>query len=460
MRSKSDVKRSHCGESRDIMVSQSVDMFKRGAKYIRSFGLKSFTKKLAQKIRDRTLRPLSKSLSTPPTVISFSAVEERIRYQEVPRLRPLGSLQVFSTPSSGRRLNLVTDSINAESLFGGVSTAIIFCSLLSKRLNCQLRVITRTERAASHNFFDILKNNKIPCESNVEFMYVDLFSKSIDIDVSSDDLFVATSWWTAYSCLESVGADKIIYLLQEDERMFYPYGDDHLRCSSVLKNYDIRFVVNTKLLFDHFVSQGFDNISQNGQWFEPSFSSYEARIAPSQPLASKKKFFFYARPNNYRNLFYLGLATLNAAVSRGILNPEVWEICFVGQSLSTVSFPVTFEPTIVEGLSWSEYMKFIGLVDIGLSLMYTPHPSYPPLDLAASGSIAVTNQHGVKQDLSRYSDNIICKQPDVESLLKGIEEAIKLSENESLRIENYENNKLLKDWEKSFESVLEDLQSI
>ena len=442
------------------MASWLVHILKKGARHIRVFGFKSFLQKMPQKVRSRILRFLAEQPRTGPTEVPSSVFQERIHYEKIPRIRPLGPLQVFSIPSSGRRVNLVTDSINSSSLFGGVSTSIIFCALLAKRLNCQLRVITRTEKAASHNFFEVLKNNNVAYKDNVEFMYVDLFSTSIDIDVSSDDIFVATSWWTAHSCLESVEANKIIYFLQEDERMFYSYGDDHLRCSSVLSNPDIKFVINTKFLFDHFVSQGFKNIAQNGQWFEPSFSSYEDIRTLNQHSASKKKFFFYARPNNHRNLFYLGLKTINAAVTRGILNLEVWEVCFVGQNLSTVDFPRAFEPTVIEGLNWAEYASFIGSVEVGLSLMYTPHPSYPPLDLAASGAIAVTNQHGIKQDLSCYSDNIICKRADVESLLKGIEEAISLSGNERLRLENYKNNKLLKDWEKSFEHVLEVLQPI
>lgn len=433
-----------------------VHILKKGATHIRVYGFKSFITKIPQKVRAWILRFFAER-SSASLETSSRVIKENSRYEPLPGTRPLGPLQVFSVPSSGRRVNLVTDSINEGSLFGGVSTSIIFCALLAKRLNCQLRIITRTEKAASHNFSEVLKNNKVAYEENVEFMYVDLFSAHIDIDVSSDDIFVATSWWTAHSCLESVEANKIIYLLQEDERMFYPYGDDHLRCSSVLSNPDIRFVINTELLFNHFSSQGFNNILQNGLWFEPAFSSYEAKLASSQHSA-KKKFFFYARPNHYRNLFSLGLETVRAAVARGVLNLEEWEICFVGLGLSTLKFPIAFEATIIEGLTWSEYVRFIRSVDVGLSLMYTPHPSYPPLDLAASGAIAVTNQHGIKQDLSRYSNNIICKRADVESLLQGIEEAIKLSEDEWLRLENYKNNKLIKDWEKSFEHILEVLQ--
>ena len=52
--------------------------------------------------------------------------------------------------------------------------------------------------------------------------------------------------------------------------------------------------------------------------------------------------------------------------------------------------------------------------------MDTPHPSYPPLDLAASGAVVVTNRHGRKTSLCQYSENIVCVDPTVEALKAGI----------------------------------------
>lgn len=444
------------------MMSRFIRLFRKGADHIQTFGLKSFLKKVPKKVLIKCIEKITgKPYSLVPTVASSPSGVE-LSYQQVPRLRPLKPLQAFTTPPAGVRINLVTDSINAGSLYGGVGTAIIFSALLAKRLNCQLRVITGTQRAEAHNFFEVLKNNKIGYDRNVEFVFADIFSDSADVDISSDDRFITTSWWTTYACLESVAAGRVTYLLQEDERMFYPYGDDHLRCSSILSQPNLKFVVNTELLFNHFVSEGFDNIAQNGMWFEPSFSSYSVPSSPATNLSThqsdKRRFFFYARPNNLRNLFYLGLSTLEAAVSQGVLSLDEWEICFVGKDLSGLKGLENIQPTFIEGLSWSEYVKFLGSVDVGLSLMYTPHPSYPPLDLAASGCISVTNRHGVKQDLSRYSRNVICKDPTVESLVQGIKEAVELANNQAVRTENYRSNKMLKDWEKSFEYVLSTMQ--
>ncbi|MCC2644742.1 MAG: hypothetical protein K0R94_520, partial [Burkholderiales bacterium] len=82
-------------------------------------------------------------------------------------------------------------------------------------------------------------------------------------------------------------------------------------------------------------------------------------------------------------------------------------------------------------------------------------PSYPPLDLAASGAVVVTNICGIKNDLKMYSDNIISVELDTESLLYGLQEGIKLAKNQNQREINYRNNKLLTNWEQSFADILE-----
>jgi hypothetical protein len=48
--------------------------------------------------------------------------------------------------------------------------------------------------------------------------------------------------------------------------MFYPFGDDRVHCERVLSNQDVRFVVNTRLLYDHLIASGLDNLKHNGNW--------------------------------------------------------------------------------------------------------------------------------------------------------------------------------------------------
>ena len=319
----------------------------------------------------------------------------------------------------GRRVSIVTDSISQGSLFGGVGTALIFGALLANRLNANLRIITRTESPPAENVHKILALNGIELKKEVQFVFAHIFDNKTHIDFSTNDLFVTTSWWTTASTLASVPASAILYLLQEDERMFYPYGDDHVRCEAVMRNTDIRFLINTHLLFDHLASNGFDHLRTQALWFEPAFpvALYHPR---ARQKTEKKKFFFYARPHNPRNLFYLGLEVIEKAIVLGVLDLNEWEILLVGKDIPHLMFAGHHIPTRVENLSWNEYLECVGQIDLGLSLMYTPHPSYPPFDLASSGAVVITNRFENKNDLQAYSKSILCADLNCMALVAAL----------------------------------------
>ena len=78
--------------------------------------------------------------------------------------------------------------------------------------------------------------------------------------------------------------------------------------------------------------------------------------------------------------------------------------------------------------------------------MYAPHPSYPPLDLAVSGAVAVSTQDGSKTSLEQYSDNIICAQPDLSSLEEGLRRGAELAADDEVRRANYERSRFERSW--------------
>lgn len=373
------------------------------------------------------------------------------------RFQAITPLRTYSVPGSRTlRVNIVTDSISSGSLFGGVGTALIFAALLANRLNAQLRVVTRTERAKPENVDHVLSLYGIKLKHETQFEFAAFYDHKYEIDIVDSDLFITTSWWTTAASLPSVPSSKIIYLLQEDERMFYPFGDDRLRCEAILRNRDIRFLINTKLLFDHLSHEGFNNITAQGTWFEPAFPA-QVFYPREKGRDSKRKFFFYARPNNLRNLFYLGVEVIEQAIVEHVLDLDRWEIFLVGKDVPTVTFNGGYAPIRCENFSWTQYANLVGTVDLGLSLMYTPHPSYPPLDLVASGAVVVTNRFAEKRDLSGYSPNLICAELNREALVDALRQAVGIAMDSGVRERNYRNNRLLTDWQKALEGALQQL---
>jgi O-antigen biosynthesis protein len=374
------------------------------------------------------------------------------------RFEACSPLLVFSIPNAvgNKRITIVTDSINSGSLYGGVGTAIIIAALLAEATKAHLRVVTRTERAHTENLWHVLETYGIQLGKEVEFVFAPFYDKRAEIDLLEGERFITTSWWTTAATMASVPHESIIYLLQEDERMFYPHGDDHLRCSTIMQSKDIRYLINTQLLFDHLVGEGFSNVADSGKWFEPAFPAEVFYPRPAMH-GRKLKLFFYARPNNLRNLFFFGIDLLEEAVTRGLLDLEHWDIVLVGKDIPKIVLGETYVPEIRENLTWSEYAELIGNIDLGLSLMYTPHPSYPPLDLAASGAVVVTNRFANKRDLSAYSKNIICGDLDRVSMLDALVEGIRLASDKTTRASNYRASALLRDWKASTADIIRSL---
>jgi hypothetical protein len=373
--------------------------------------------------------------------------------ERFPNLRPL---HVYASASAPRRISMVTDSINSGSLFGGVGTALIFATLLARRMERPLRIITRSEPPTPANCRTVLEANGVPWNGDVDFVFSSRDTNNGRlVDVAAGDLFVTTSWWTTWATRASVDPASIIYLVQEDERRFYPEGDDSIRCAEILDDPRITCIVNSKPLFDYLFA-GPSTHARAPSWFEPAFPAF---LTPREAAApGKRKFIFYARPNNLRNLYYRGLEAVSGAIESGVLDPDAWEFFFIGRDLQPVALPGGVRPALIENLGWHDYQQLLRRMDLGLSLMASPHSSYPPLDLAAAGAVVVTNTFGTdKQSLAHYSANIICSDPALPSLIEGIGRGAALVADTKRRTANHRRSTFLTDWSAVFAPICDQL---
>lgn len=367
--------------------------------------------------------------------------------------RDLLPLPVFTTPDRDGpgRVTLVTDSVSAGSLFGGVGTALILGALLAERRSQGLRVVTRLEAAEVGGVRRLLRMLALPDTLEIEFLHLPPEGPR-HLELRPADLLLTTSWWTTHATAASVARERILYLLQEDERMFYPHGDQHLLCAETLARGAGRVVINTELLRRHLAETGLAGMAGQALVFEPAFPEASYRYEP-RPAEDRLNFFFYARPGHPRNLYQRGVEALTRALEEGRIDPARWLFHGVGTG-TPLALPAGAEVRMIDGLGWDEYAALVRRMDAALSLMYTPHPSYPPLDLAASGAVVVTNRYGVKQSLAAYGGNILCVEPDVDSLARAIGEAAALAEDGAARRRGYATLRVNRDWRMAMEPVL------
>ena len=408
--------------------------------------------------RQSRAEPVRAMSPPPPALDTSTAKAVTVQESLQRRFEAFIPLRTYPELRDGSRVTVITDSVSPGLLYGGVGTAILLATLLANRLGADLRLITRHHDADPGQVGAILSTFGVDLKGT----FSSLFSptrEGADVPVFPGDLFLTTSWWTTSATMAAVNPLQIIYLLQEDERMFYPRGDERQLCASVLASDRIRFIINSKLLFRHFAEgdEPLPNIARHGCWFEPAFPEIHYRYDNSRRSRKdgKRNFLFYARPTALRNLYFLGLQTVVAAIEAGTLPPQEWNFIFVGRDLESVILPRGVTPRFLESLPWKDYAALVRQMDLGLSLIDTPHPSYPPLDMAASGAVVVTNICGVKTSLAHYSENIICADSTVPGLLNGLRQAVAIVSDDELRNANYERNRIERDWLTTLEGVLQ-----
>jgi hypothetical protein len=211
-------------------------------------------------------------------------------------------------------------------------------------------------------------------------------------------------------------------------------------------------MVNSHWLWEYF-KKNYPVISEHGIYFDPAFPKHMYRKS-KEKNRGKRKLFFYARQNHARNLYYTGLQVLDEAFRRGILKAKDWEIIFAGGNKSVVEFSNGVQASTLGQMSWTDYAKFLGTVDLTFSLMYTPHPSYPPLDTLASGGVCVTNSFENKKD-NPFCKNIVFGDLSIDGLCKALQKGIQLSIDEKTRERNFKESTLPDSWSKTFQKTIE-----
>lgn len=367
---------------------------------------------------------------------------------------PIDSIQIVSVADPVKRLNLVTDTIDSGSLLGGVATALIVATEFSNRYGYELRIITRNSDVNPLNYINILQLSGVkPADRVSYYSDVERHNKAIDfkLEVGPNDIFFATSWWSAKAIDETIMHKKFFYIIQEVETFFYNFGSEHLLCSQVMNQKNIDFIINSRYLYDYF-SEYNKNIVNNGCYFEPAFPQ---RLYKCKSFEHKNhyKLFFYARPNNPRNLYSFGVEMLDKAISMDILDTCCWDIYCVGQNAPEITFCNGYKSKNLGQLSWTEYAEFLSDVDLGLCLMYTPHPSYPPYDVACSGGVVLSNKMLNKVEFKECK-NVILSSLSEEEFLSSFEKAIALAQNMQERKKNYEENIIHHSWDETLKDTV------
>ena len=240
--------------------------------------------------------------------------------------------------------------------------------------------------------------------------FAQLGEKSELISVNDDNLYllpkvdvaVCTQWATAYLLAKFNKTSRKCYFIQDKEASFYPKGT----ISALVENtYKFGFfaLANTPGLLDWYEKE------YNGKGIviksKVDLAKYSANkvlnIEPKAPY----KVFFYARPNEPRNAFELGAASLTKLKDK--LGDKV-EIFAAGAEWNTEDYGLDGVLVNLGKINYDKLPGFYRSMDAGMMFMYSGHPGVVASELMASGCPVVVNEYSDVTWYDLYQDEKTC----------------------------------------------------
>ncbi len=370
------------------------------------------------------------------------------------RFSPIAPLRVFRVAGQERHVTLVVDRVDGGPLIEDPRAGLALAVTLAKRLGAGLRIVTRLAAIDAGSVDTLFRHHGIAWDGNIDFVFSGV-KDGPAIAAGPDDIFIVANWWNAHAAIQVIDPRRIVYLVQEDERALYANGEEQLRCAETIATPGLRLVVDSRTLHAHLVADG--SVPAGTPWFEPAAACGNAGKDAPHVADGKRRFVFYARPDQPRHLYWRGLEAIGACLEDGVLSPQEWEVHFIGAGLTPLELPGCVHPHLHEitpsAVARDDLTRVIHSADVGLCLVESPHPGYATLDLASGGAHVVSNRYGVKTSLERYAPNLLCVDPAVASLKSAIREAAQ-------RGRTPESAARPVNWESTFSSALASLEAV
>lgn len=326
------------------------------------------------------------------------------------------------------RINLVLLGIDRRDVYGGISTALKLFNDLNKTLKADSRIIiTGHEKPGRETF--VPDGYSITRQGNKNIIFL---CDSREVDVRPNDVFIFTYWSTRYSLEPAICArdsaygnhEVDFYLIQDFEPGFFPWSTEYLLAEATyhmhLENTDA--IVNSDLLMSYLKNNGYS--FGNSFVIQPTLNDSLKLRLPSEsdfPIEKNKEIIFYGRPSVDRNAFQLIISALRTW-SANYQNSNDWKIFSLGEDHNDIQLSHNIVKSCGK-LSLDNYAGKMTSAYAGISLMASPHPSYPPLEMSTFGVKTITNKFANKS-LDGFNDFIysvdVCNPESVAMLLAQI----------------------------------------
>lgn len=329
-------------------------------------------------------------------------------------------------PDPRPRISLVLTSLSAREAFGGVTTGIDIAFALARTAGIDLRIVSEYEIEPTDNVLD-----RYPEASGTENHF--LLASDLALPTRRNEIFLPFNWWVSLN-LEPVLHEQArhfgvplrpkVPLIQEYEPHFYPFSATHLLALEAFNGeIPIWGVFNSTELFDYYAAQG--NRHDRAYVFQPRLNGALKPFLDGLGADLKRRTaLIYGRPKIPRNAFFLVRRGLEIWAERYGADHRDWRLLSAGAAHPPVDLGNGIRLASVGKLSLEDYGALLRETAIGVSLMSSPHPSYPPLEMAHFGARVITNAYANKRLENRHENIVSLPAARPEALAEAFEAEI------------------------------------
>lgn len=372
------------------------------------------------------------------------------------------------------RINIIHPSVDLKHFFGGfIAVFNLAVKLADRGHNVRLIALERSDLPADWRErigeYEGMGGGIADIEIEIAA------NREVAIDFNPDDRLIATHWTAAHvaaTSLQDLNTDRFLYLIQEYEPFIFPMSS---AAALARASYDLPHAAmfSTGLLRDWFAE---NRIGVFGYGIEAGGArsiTFDNAITPVGPGSASdldrpgpRRLAFYARPEQHasRNLFEIGAMALDRVLAEGHF--QDWDLAAIGTvdlGGGSLEMPRSgAKMKVVPRSAQADYGELLARFDVGLSLMYTPHPSLVPIEMAAAGMLTVTNSFETKtpEVMAEISPNLITVSPGPDDIADGLRLAAKRVVDHSERIKGAR-VEWSSDWERTFSSpVMAEIHSM
>ncbi|HTU98143.1 MAG TPA: glycosyltransferase [Solirubrobacteraceae bacterium] len=386
----------------------------------------------------------------------------------------IAPLALDPSPAAPVRVNLLIPTIDLDHFFGGYIAKFNLAHRLVAA-GLRVRVVTVDPVGGLPRSWRRTIEAYSGLDGVFDRLEVVFGREQAPLEVNPRDGFIATTWWTAHIAQAAMrtlaessagGPDerRFLYLIQEYEPFTFPMGTYAALAQESYAAGPHFGLFSSELLREYFHRHAI-GVFADGQDGDASSASFQNAITAVPPpeahdLAARRsrRLLFYARPEPHaaRNLFELGVLALGRALERGTL-PADWELNGIGSlaAQTSVALGEGAALRLLPRTGQDAYAQLLRDHDVGLALMYTPHPSLVPIEMASAGMLTVTNtfENKTSEALAAISDNLLAGPPAIDAIAEAIGQAVAGAGDAERRVRGSA-VAWSRDWDSSFDEAL------